>query len=106
MKFFVCTIRDIGSHEYKSLTLEPTEYSALRSFESSVVSSCASKQGLLWSHPEDFELHVIAEFDSVSGELKPVTRYLLCDALDVFPDKSQASEIRKRILEERGDFDG
>lgn len=94
MKYLVCSIRDLATHEYKGLTLEPNEYSALRSFESSVLTSYNRNEGLLFSHPEDFELQVLGEFDSSSGDLTVVKRYRLVDALDVFPDQDFASNRR------------
>lgn len=93
MKYFVVSIRDIGSHEYKGLTLEPTEYSALRGFESSVLSNVARKEGLLYSHPEDFELHVLGEFDSSNGQLEPVKCYSLCRGDDFTDQISKGAEI-------------
>lgn len=94
MKYLVCSVRDLATHEYKGLTLEPNEYSALRSFQSSVHTSCNRNEGLLFSHPEDFELHVLAEFDSSTGELTVVKCYRLVDALDVYPDQDLARNLR------------
>lgn len=69
MKYLVCSIRDIVHHEFNGLNLELSEASAIRNFQSALASSSMKSEGLLFSHPGDFELWIVGEFDSESGSL-------------------------------------
>lgn len=69
MIYQVVSVRDAVHQEYQGLNLEMSEASAVRNFSSSVMSSNAKQEGLLYSHAKDFSLWKLAEFDSESGEI-------------------------------------
>lgn len=71
MKYLVVSMRDIIHHEFGHVNLEISESSAIRNFESAIMTSRGKEEGLLFSHPGDFELFVVGTFDSESGQLEP-----------------------------------
>lgn len=83
MKFLVCAVRDAVPGEFSSINLEVSEASAYRSFSSAVMSAQANENGLLFSHPEDFSLWQIGEFDSETGLLTPTQNVRICEAGEI-----------------------
>lgn len=85
MKLIVTAVRDNTHQEYTCLATETSDIVAIRNFESSVYTSKAHEDGLLFTHPEDFTLWQIAEFDSDTGVLSPLpVPVLLRKADEVF----------------------
>lgn len=82
MKYLLTAIRDDVSHEFFEPTQQRDEATAVRAFSSQVMASCQRKEGLIWSHVDDFSLWSIAEYDSESGSIEPCTPELICRAAD------------------------
>lgn len=74
MRKLIVGVRDLASHSYHGICVEDSEYSACRSFTSSCLSCKAKKEGLLWTHGQDFELRVLAEIDVETGEVFPLPK--------------------------------
>lgn len=68
MKAVVCSIRDTKTG-FLQPTVEVNPSVAMRNFEHAVL---RNEDSLFFSHPEDYSLFCIAEFDTDSGQLTPV----------------------------------
>lgn len=68
MKFGVYSIRDIKSG-FMTPTIDQSDVSAARNFDSAVMSASS---GLFATHPDDFILYKIGEFDSETGIVSPL----------------------------------
>lgn len=71
MIYKVYSVFDIVTGEYLSPVLHKSDDEAIRSFDSSIQTSFARREGMLFSHKDDFELRYIADFDSEIGLLTP-----------------------------------
>ena len=67
MNFGVYAIRDLKVG-FQSVTIQPNDATAVRGFESTVLSS----DSVLFTHSEDFSLFKLGEFDQDSGRLIPL----------------------------------
>lgn len=67
MKFGVYAVRDLKVG-FQSVTIQPNDATAVRGFESTVLSS----DSVLFTHAEDFSLFKLGEFDQDSGRLIPL----------------------------------
>lgn len=67
MNFGVYAVRDLKVG-FQSVTIQPNDATAVRGFESTVLSS----DSLLFTHSEDFSLFKLGEFDQDSGRLIPL----------------------------------
>lgn len=79
MKYPVFCIRDVKTG-FMSPTIDQNVPAATRNFEHAVRNSAS----LMNSHPQDYQLFCIGEFDSDSGALTPkeVIEHI-CDAADL-----------------------
>lgn len=67
MNFGVYAVRDLKVG-FQSVTIQPNDATAVRGFESTVLSS----DSVLFTHSEDFSLFKLGEFDQDSGRLIPL----------------------------------
>ena len=78
MKFSIYSIRDAKTG-FMAPTFDMNDASAARNFEHAVMNSAS----LMNSHPGDYALYRIGEFDSESGELVPCLPEHVIDAAGV-----------------------
>lgn len=67
MQYLVCSVFDKVTGNYSRPELQVNKEEAIRAFESSIRMSIAQKQGLLFTHKDDYELWIIDSFDSEIG---------------------------------------
>ena len=78
MKIFA--IHDSKSEMYSNISVHPATGHASRAFQDAVNSG----QGVLSSHPEDFTLFELANFDEKTGKIVPLTpAKVVCNGVDV-----------------------
>lgn len=79
MKYPVFSIRDVKTG-FMSPTIDQNAPAAMRNFEHAVLNSAS----LMNSHPKDYQLYKIGEFDTDTGALIPCELVEhICDATDV-----------------------
>lgn len=78
MKSFVFGIYDVKLQEYMQPFVAPTKPVAMRMFED----ECRNPESMFHKHPDDYNLHVLADFDSESGSFENVQVENLCSAAD------------------------
>lgn len=78
MKYPVFSIRD-SKVGFMVPTVDQNVPAAVRNFEH----ACMASQSLFATHPGDYDLYEIGEFDSDSGELVPKQPKHICSARDV-----------------------
>lgn len=72
MIFIVTSVRDVIAEQFKDLNLELNDDTARRNFESAVIRSQDTQSGVLYTHPGDFVLYKVGEFNTASGILEPL----------------------------------
>lgn len=77
----VVAVRDSAAGAYSRPFTSPTVALATRSFTSEVNRNAADN--LMYTHPEDFELWHLQNFDEESGNFLPVEVRCICRAKDV-----------------------
>lgn len=77
MIFNVYSIKD-SKVGYLTPTFEVNDQVAMRNFAHAVKNS----ESILNSHPNDFSLYCIGEFDSISGLISCGEKHFLCEASD------------------------
>lgn len=80
MKFPVYSIRDVHTG-FMQPTVDTNDASASRNFGHAVMQSTS----LMNSHPKDYALYHIGEFDSDTGEITPCLPELVIDAYSLIP---------------------
>lgn len=80
MKFPIYSIRDVHTG-FMSPTVDSNDAAATRNFAHAVGNSAS----LMNSHPKDYALYHIGEFDSETGELIPCMPELVIDAFSLIP---------------------
>lgn len=90
MKYGVYCIRDFKTG-FLPPQFDQNDGAAVRNFESAVL---RSEESLFFSHPEDYALYRVGEFDSDSAEIIPCIPMELITAPQVFQ-----SAMAKRIKE-------
>lgn len=81
MKSVVVAVRDSAAGAYSRPFTSPTVPLAVRSFTSEVNRQAADN--LMNTHPGDFELWYLQDFDEESGNFIPVDVRCVCRAKDV-----------------------
>lgn len=82
MKFVVTVLYDETQKNYLEPRFDVSDNNAIRAFCSRVSEAKAHQSGLFFTHPEDFSLWRIGEFDSESGHIEvchPERLYKGCD---------------------------
>lgn len=69
MKYIVTALRDEVAKEFTAPQVEMTEARAIRGLETVVLTQREKKEGLFFSHGQDFTLYKIGEYDSEVGEV-------------------------------------
>lgn len=82
MVYVVTSMRDEVHQEFQGLTLEISNTSAIRNFNSAYLSSQAKQEGLLYSHPGDFSLWKVGEFDSETASFNSCVPELIIRGSD------------------------
>lgn len=78
MKTIVCALRDEVSASYVvPPSFELSERHAIRNFESSFLAARSRQVGLFFTHPEDYSLYMLGEFDDEEGTFSGCTPKLL-----------------------------
>lgn len=90
MKYGIYSIRDFKTG-FLPPTVDQNDGSAARNFEHAVLQS---EQTLFFSHPEDYALYRIGDFDTDTGEVTPCMPAELLTATQVFN-----SAFAKRVKE-------
>lgn len=80
MKFPVYSIRDVHTG-FMSPTIDQNDAAATRNFGHAVMQSAS----LMNSHPKDYALYHIGEFNSDNGEIVPCMPELVVDAFSLIP---------------------
>lgn len=70
-EFLAYAVEDTKSHSFSCPSFWRSPVDAVRNFESSCIAQSVAKEGLLFSHPDDFYFCVIGGFDTSSGVLTP-----------------------------------
>lgn len=68
MKYLICSVKDKLT-DFKGITLEPNRDTAARSF----INALKTPNSLLYANPSDFALYHIADFDSDTGVVTPLS---------------------------------
>lgn len=77
MKYCVVALRDEVAKEYCEPHIERSEAFAIRNIETVVMSQKAKEEGLFFSHPHDYSLYKIGEYDSEVGVIASCTPVML-----------------------------
>lgn len=78
MKYPVISMRD-NKVGFMNLNIETNVQTAKRNFEN----ACMKEESLLMSHPEDFGLWKVGDFDTETGLISPCTPEVIITALEV-----------------------
>lgn len=78
MKYGIYVIRDVHTGFF-SPTADVNDQTAIRNFEHAV----SQGQSLMFTHPEDYSLYKIGEFDSDTGELSGILPEVKIHATEV-----------------------
>lgn len=78
MKLPVYSIRDVHTG-FMSPTVDQNDASAMRNFRHAVMQTSS----LMNSHPKDYALYRIGEFETDSGEMAPIMPELITDAFSL-----------------------
>lgn len=78
MKLPIYSIRDVHTG-FMSPTVDQNDASAMRNFGHAVMQS----QSLMNSHPKDYSLYKIGEFETDTGEITPCMPELVIDAFSL-----------------------
>lgn len=90
MKYGMYSIRDFKTG-FLTPTIDVNDASAMRNFENAVLQN---EQTLFFTHPEDYALYRIGDYDSDTGELLPHLPAEILTAAQVFN-----SAMARRIKE-------
>lgn len=85
-------IRDVKTG-FLTLTQDVNDASACRNFEHAVLNH---QDSLFFSHPEDYALYYLGDFDSDSGVISPVELPQLC---------LEASSVLSKAFSQKGGID-
>lgn len=61
---------------YMMPTFDQTDMAAMRNFEA----ACMRPDSLLHTHPQDFALYRIGDYDNETGRIRPMDPVLICDS--------------------------
>lgn len=78
MKYAVYSIRDVHTG-FMSPTIEQNDACAMRNFRHAVMNSAT----LMSSHPKDYSLYKVGEFDSETGRIVDCLPELITDAFSL-----------------------
>lgn len=78
MKYPIFSMRDVKVG-FMTPTIDANVPSAIRNFEHAVSASGS----VMNTHPKDFQLYRVGEFDSETGEITPCMVEHIADAVDV-----------------------
>lgn len=94
MIYNIYAIRDLKTG-FMSLTLDQNDPSAMRNFKH----ACMNTQSLFFTHPEDYALYCLGEFDTDEGQIYPKNARILMYATDSFK-RSPKKRVKKEEIEE------
>lgn len=78
MKYNIYAIRDIKTG-YLQPTVDMNDDSAIRNFEHAI----SNTSSLFYTHASDYSLYVIGEYDTETGVINSIDKYLLIEASDI-----------------------
>lgn len=92
MKYGIYSIRDFKTG-FLAPTVDQNDAAAIRNFEHAVMNT---EQSLFFSHPEDYALYLVGEYNSEDGTIVPCLPCELITATQVFD--SARSKLVKEVM--------